>query len=136
MNAEQFVARWRDTEGGAERANYALFLSELATMLGLPSPNPGVGGKLGTYQFEGYVRDHTTADKGFIDLYKSDCFILEAKQSRIPEAKRANPELFEPAPDAPAAPSGARYDRLMRDALVQAKGYAVALPPASRGRRS
>jgi len=126
VGIDDFLKRWGGREGGAERANYALFLGELATVLDVPPPDPGAQGRLGDYQFEGYVRDPQMGDKGFIDLYKRGCFILEAKQSRIAGDKR--PDLFDPAPSAPAAPSGAKYDRLMQGALAQAKGYAVALP--------
>lgn len=33
-----FIARW-SRSGGAERANYQLFLSELCDVLGVPLPN-------------------------------------------------------------------------------------------------
>jgi len=36
---EDFVARWRGA-GGSERANYQLFVNELATLLGLSAPHP------------------------------------------------------------------------------------------------
>ncbi len=35
---ENFIARWQGQEGGQERANYALFLTELCDVLGLPQP--------------------------------------------------------------------------------------------------
>lgn len=37
---EPFIARWKDREGGQERANYALFLSELCDVLGVARPDP------------------------------------------------------------------------------------------------
>ena len=33
--ADAFIARWQSNEGGAERANYALFLTELCTLIGV-----------------------------------------------------------------------------------------------------
>jgi len=33
-----FIERWRGKEGGAERANYALFLIGLSRILGVPMP--------------------------------------------------------------------------------------------------
>jgi hypothetical protein len=33
---EAFVARWQGQEGGQERANYSLFLTELCDVLELP----------------------------------------------------------------------------------------------------
>src|SRR5260370_866726 len=37
---EAFIARWQGQEGGQERANYALFLTELCDVLALPHPDP------------------------------------------------------------------------------------------------
>lgn len=75
-----FVARWQ-ASGGAERANYQLFLIELCELLDLPRPEqtrPNVAGN--AYVFE---RDVTfqnldgTTSIGRIDLYKRGCFVLE-----------------------------------------------------------
>ena len=38
-NAETFIARWQGQEGGQERANYALFLSEFCDVLDVPRPD-------------------------------------------------------------------------------------------------
>jgi hypothetical protein len=38
MTVDEFIERRRKNEGGAERANYALFLTELCTLLDLPQP--------------------------------------------------------------------------------------------------
>jgi hypothetical protein len=40
LDVEQFIERWRRNEGGAERANYVLFLTELCTLLELPQADP------------------------------------------------------------------------------------------------
>ena len=37
---EQFIARWQGLQGGRERANYQLFLIELAQALGVEGPAP------------------------------------------------------------------------------------------------
>ena len=37
---EAFIARWQAREGGQERANYAMFLTELCVVLGLSPPDP------------------------------------------------------------------------------------------------
>jgi hypothetical protein len=124
-----FIAKWRATQGGAERANYQLFLTGLCAALGVEEPGQAVRGVLGDYQFEGPVdRGSAAGNKGFIDLYKKGRFVLEAKQSLIPQDKRDHPELFDVAEAAPSAPSGAKYDALMRGALNQARNYAVNLP--------
>jgi hypothetical protein len=39
-SVDAFILRWQGREGGQERANYALFLSELCDVLGVPRPQP------------------------------------------------------------------------------------------------
>ncbi len=47
-----FIARW-EVSGASERANYQLFLSELAEVLGFERPHPATGTPdLDTYTFE------------------------------------------------------------------------------------
>lgn len=129
MDVETFIAKWQGVKGGAERANYAQFINDLCGALELPVPGVATGGELADYQFEGPVKGGGAGgNTGAIDLYKRGHFILEAKQSRLSEADKKQSELFDVAASAPASPSGARYDRLMRDALAQAKRYAVNLP--------
>ena len=84
-----FIDRWFGREGGAERANYALFLAEFCQTLDLPVPDPS-GKGLGSYEFEAPVKSEAVyGGKGTkrIDLYKRDCFILEAKQSQVKPVK-------------------------------------------------
>lgn len=138
MDLETFLTRWHDTQGGAERANYAMFLTEFCQTLGLPAPSPADNNtETRGYQFEAFVR-HSLAGEpagtGRIDLYKPRHFVLEAKQSRLDRKRKATPDLLAAAglePE-PAQPAGPRYDALMRDARVQAESYARALP-ASEG---
>src|SRR5712664_1235082 len=83
---EAFVAHWQGREGGQERANYALFLTQLCSALGLPDPDPANRNpETNDYVFERVVkevaRDGSVATRR-IDLYKRNCFVLEAKQSR------------------------------------------------------
>ena len=81
---EAFITRWGDGSG-TERANYQLFLTELCAMLGLPQPDPaGDDTEQNSYVFERRVDIHKpdgTSTRGYIDLYKRDCFVLEAKQT-------------------------------------------------------
>lgn len=89
---EQFIGRWQHQEGGQERANYALFLTELCDLLGLPHADPASAAhETNDYVFERVVRE--TARDGAvsskrIDLYKRDCFLIEAKQSRLNGEKK------------------------------------------------
>lgn len=82
---ERFIARWQGHEGGQERANYALFLTELCDALGLPHPDvANASHEFNDYVFERAVRHQrdTGESIGRIDLYKRNSFVLEAKQSR------------------------------------------------------
>jgi hypothetical protein len=50
---DAFIARWHGREGGQERANYALFLTELCSTLGLTPPDPAdANPKTNDYVFE------------------------------------------------------------------------------------
>jgi hypothetical protein len=71
--------------GGQERANYALFLTELCDLIDVDHPEPaGATHERNDYVFERVVTRHKDDGDtlGRIDLYKKDCFVLEAKQSR------------------------------------------------------
>lgn len=78
-----FIARWSHAQS-AERANYALFLTELCDILDVPHPDPaGSDTENNAYVFERAVPLHQRDGKtttGRIDLYKRGCFVLEAKQ--------------------------------------------------------
>ena len=78
---DTFIARWTLAEK-AERTNASPFLLELCDLLDVERPSPARGGG-GDYRFErsvthreGEARETTRR----IDLYRRDCFILEAKQ--------------------------------------------------------
>lgn len=81
---EAFLDRWRDT-GGSERANYQLFLTELCQLLDLPQPEPASEDtRDNAYVFERRVTIRNpdgSENRGYIDLYRRDCFVLEAKQT-------------------------------------------------------
>jgi hypothetical protein len=80
----EFEARWRPA-GGAERANYSLFLAELCDLIGVPHPDATTHNPTqDAYVFERTVTfDNGPGNKattGRIDLYKRGCFVLETKQ--------------------------------------------------------
>jgi hypothetical protein len=144
MTLDDVCAKWLGSEGGAERANYQMFLTVLAMALGLPTPD-AKGQGIGDYEFEAPVRSEAVYGGGGtkrIDLYKRGCFILEAKQSQLKPGEAAPDEgeaaepgetLFDlfgnPIGTAPSkAKPRRRYDRLMEDARLQAQRYALALP--------
>jgi hypothetical protein len=81
--ADAFIERWSPS-GGAERANYQLFLAELCDLIGVPRPDPARPDNLeNAYVFERSLT-FTNADGGrvtnYIDLYKRGCFVCETKQ--------------------------------------------------------
>jgi hypothetical protein len=130
LTADGFIARWSGREGGQERANCSLFLTELCDVIGVEHPDPASAShELNDYVFERRVErllPNGIKESGRIDLYKRDHFILEAKQSRIklPEPGR---DLFSAqSADCAAVPG---LDHLMIKARRQAEGYALALPP-------
>ena len=135
---DHFVSRWQNGEGGQERANYALFLTELCDLIGVSRPDPaGATHERNDYVFERVVTHHRDDGDahGRIDLYKKNSFVLEAKQSRFKGGSKEAPGQ----PDAVAA-NGSRgrrgahraWDVLMLNARRQAQDYARALP-ASHG---
>jgi hypothetical protein len=136
--AERFIRRWQARDGGQERANYAMFLTELCDLLELPHPDVASHAtEANDYVFERVVKEPTrdgAASNKRIDLYKRDCFVLEAKQSRFSGEK----DLGESAPALPGmeAPQRGRrgaargWDALMINARRQAEDY-VRLLPAS-----
>ena len=122
MTVDEFIAKWENCSG-SERANYAVFLTELSNVLGVEAPGPNDDYRIDRPAPGGAEAGGT----GFIDLYKRGCFILEAKQSK---------QVCELPPlsgldDVPTAQSGAKYDELMRRAFRQARRYAQSLtqPP-------
>lgn len=135
--AEHFITRWQNREGGAERANYAMFLAELCDVLDVPRPHPAAATSADNdYVFERAVKK-TGADgstsQGRIDLYKRDCFVLEAKQTRQQGGNKEvelQPDLLGTlAPRAKSARIAATgFDVLMLNAHRQATGYARSLP--------
>jgi hypothetical protein len=78
-----FVRKWAGSQA-AERANKDSFLIDLCDVLGVPRPDPKVSDpRRDRFVFERDVpvaHEDGGETKGFIDLYKDGCFVLEAKQ--------------------------------------------------------
>ena len=130
MTVDEFIAEYWGKPGGSERSNFAPFIFDLCALIGEKRPGPAEQGQLGAYEFEGSVPKgsfRSLEAKGWIDLYKRGHFIMEAKQSYL-KPDQAGLDLGEPS--GPRAPSGALYDKLMRDARAQAENYAKNLPAA------
>jgi len=139
QKTEVFVARWQGQEGGQERANYSLFLTELCDALDLPHPDPaGPQRERNDYVFERVVTRHLDDGDaiGRIDLYRRNSFVLEAKQSRWKGGRKeitGQNDLFvaqEETADRGRRGASRAWDVLMLNAKRQAEEYARALPPS------
>jgi len=134
-SAESFISRWEHSSA-SERANYALFLSELCDLIDVPRPEPSTSDEAANM----YVIDKAvffkeldgTSTTNFIDLYKRNCFVLEAKQGSNPKAA-ASPNSL---PTTRKLKRGTAirgthgWDEAMLAARAQAERYAKALPAA------
>lgn len=137
---EEFIARWL-ASGGSERANYALFLTELCDLLGVPRPDPATASGGGSYVLEREVKEVFTDGKStsrFIDLYRQGSFVLETKQGvERQEAEEAAQRLSSgkkaPRKKGHGVRGTASYDTSMVKAKAQAEAYARFLP-AEEGR--
>lgn len=135
MDLNDFIDRWSARRGGAERANYQMFLTELCEALELPRPDPASDdNRSNDYVFERGVKRRESegvASTTRIDLYKRGCFILEAKQSRASQRDDggAQPSFFKPEDGASLASAEGKWDTLMRNARRQAEDYVFRLPP-------
>ncbi|MEW5994168.1 MAG: DNA methyltransferase, partial [Candidatus Zixiibacteriota bacterium] len=135
LSVDTFIQRWSNREGGQERANYSLFLTELCDVLGVPHPDPAdASHEFNDYVFERRVERQLVeggTETGRIDLYKRSHFILEAKQSRLRGTRKAVPsgqgDLFSSA-GSQHNPYANTLDHLMIQARRQAERYAAALP--------
>ena len=134
MTIDAFISRWSNLEGGAERANYAMFLSELCDVIEVPRPDPaGATTDANDYVFERHVR-RADGGAGRIDFYRRGAFVLEAKQTRervgdikfvaAAQGQLALDDLLAP----PAAQRRRGWDVLMVNARRQAEDYARELP--------
>jgi hypothetical protein len=100
MNLATFVEKW-SASGASERANKDAFLLDLCDVLGVARPNPTTGNpEDNLYVFERDAllpHEGGVVTVGKIDLYKHECFILEAKQGsglgskKLGTAKRDTP---------------------------------------------
>ena len=116
---EAFIARWLGREGGQERANYQLFLSELCDAIGVKRPDPaGTKSELNDYVFERVVRepqgDGTYANRRidestFISVAPSFWRPSRAAKSRATRKLEFRATCLAPTRDQPggvAAPNG------------------------------
>lgn len=135
ISFEEFLAQAK-ASGGAEMANCHLFIERLCRHLELPEPELSTEeNRHNDYVFERRVDfKHPDGSRtpGRIDLYKRDCFILEAKQSSKRPATQSTlpglPEDHSQIKRGQAAQGSRRWDKVMDAARRQAENYARALP--------
>ncbi len=131
MDAETFLNRW-SVAPISERADYQNFIRDICTLIGVEPP--GLHGSDLSYTFERRVafrHDDDTSTPGYIDCYKKDRFVLEAKQSgkRMPDGELAPQLLLDlgGTRQRKPIPTTDGWDKVMRAAKRQAEGYARAL---------
>ena len=110
---DAFIDRWKSADG-TEKANYVLFVRDLCQLLGVPEPDPSrEDTRDNAYVFERRVtfqHGNGSESYGFIDCYRREAFVLEAKKFRKLEGKA--------------------FDDAMLRARGQAEQYARSLPAA------
>ncbi len=95
MEVAAFIAKW-EKSSSSERANYQLFLTELAELIGAPQPRPAEqDNRDNAYVFDRGVTDPVTGGQRYVDLYKRGCFVCEAKQGSEKTPRPANPQQQE-----------------------------------------
>ena len=136
MTYLEFESIWK-AAGGAERANYSLFLQDLCTLLDVARPDPTTDNPIqDAYVLERAVefKDGTKRSIGRIDLYKRGCFVLETKQGTDTpdQQKKAERDELGLAPEkrrkGHALRGTAKWEQMMQAARQQALGYVRALP--------
>ena len=123
---DAFISRW-EPSGGAERSNYALFLSELCDILDVDRPEPSTT----TNADNAYVIDRafTHTDKTgksstvYLDLYKRGHFVLETKQGSSDDGDKKGH----------GKRGTSSWDKALDKAYGQAKDYILDIP-ADEGR--
>lgn len=121
MDVEDFIRIWANASA-SERQTAQSFVIQLCRVLGVAAPNDE---KVDDpdYGFERIVRfrhDDLSSHWGYIDCYRRECFVLEAKQTAKRLANTPDKQQMKlVGPDV--------VERKMDKARAQAKGYARAL---------
>jgi hypothetical protein len=88
-HVERFISRWQGREGGQERANYALFLTELCDLLGLPHPDPASAAHPSNdYVFERVVRELGRDERSTANWNRYQAILSKLMKMTVSPAKR------------------------------------------------
>lgn len=135
MLVDDFIERWQ-ASGGSERANFQQFAVELTQLLDVPGPKPATAdAQNDDYRFERPVTFiHIGAQtRGFVDLYRRGCFVMEAKQGtgQTTQTDDAQLALITDLPKTQRQGHGVRGSKRWDDTMLRAKnqadGYARAV---------
>ncbi|MEF8865534.1 MAG: type IIL restriction-modification enzyme MmeI, partial [Salinibacter sp.] len=133
MTVDAFIERYEDTEA-SERGAAQMFLGDLCDVLDVPRPDPPrAETRKNQYVFERRVDypDQSDRERGFIDLYKRGCFVLEAKQGSDAPSETEGERLGVEEPTrryGTARRDRREWERAMQRAKNQAYRYARGLP--------
>ncbi|OYU19700.1 MAG: SAM-dependent methyltransferase [Rhodobacteraceae bacterium PARR1] len=126
-SVDDFISRWR-ASSGSERANFQQFAIELTQVLGVDAPKPATSDAQNDhYRFERPVTFiHTSSQtRGFIDLYRRGCFVMEAKQGvDAPVENPDQPSFLSDLPAASRQGHGQRGSRKWDDTMLRARNQA------------
>jgi hypothetical protein len=131
---EAFIERWA-ASSAAERANLQPFAMGLAAVLGVEPPEAATGDAArDRYRFEypvRFVNPDGSSSTGYIDLYKRDAFVMEAKRGsdqQLAEQLKLFGGFETEARKGTAVRGTKNWTVAMQRARGQAEGYAKALP--------
>ncbi|WP_263820813.1 class I SAM-dependent DNA methyltransferase [Salinibacter sp.] len=133
MTVDAFIERYQETEA-SERGAAQMFLGDLCAVLDVPRPDPPrAETRKNQYVFERRVDypDQADRERGFIDLYKRGCFVLEAKQGSDAPSETEGERLGVEEPTrryGTARRDRREWERAMQRAKNQAYRYARGLP--------
>ncbi len=133
MTVDAFIERYQETEA-SERGAAQMFLGDLCAVLDVPRPDPPrAETRKNRYVFERRVDypDQADRERGFIDLYKRGCFVLEAKQGSDAPSETEGERLGVEEPTrryGTARRDRREWERAMQRAKNQAYRYARGLP--------
>lgn len=126
QSVPEFIERWSKS-GGSERANYALFLTELTEVLGVDKPLPATDtSEHDHYRLERPVGSHIIGEtaKKFVDFYRRGSFILETKQGSQAKPTDADQLTLPTIPKVKRVGHGVRGTRTWDKSMVKARGQA------------